>query len=64
METTCPDAIFALMVADNLLGRDREQCEINQKAYFSILKGENIADVRFRYDGAMHKYVERHLWDD
>lgn len=61
METTYPDAVFALMVADNLLGRDREQCKINQNAYFSILKGENIADVRLRYDSAMRKYVERHL---
>lgn len=33
-------------------------------AYFSILNGEDIADVRFRYDSAMRKYVERHLWDD
>lgn len=64
MEAAYPDAVFVLMVADNLLGRDREQCEINQNAYFSILKGENIADVRLRYDNAMRKYVERHLWDD
>lgn len=59
-----PDAVFVLMVADNLLGHDREQCAINQSAYFSILNGENIADVRFRYDNAVKKYVERHLWDD
>lgn len=59
-----PDAVFALMVADNLVGHDREQCEINQSAYFSILNGEDIADVRFRYNSAMRKYVERHMWDD
>ena len=64
LEEEYPDAVFALMVADNLLGQDREQCEINQSAYLSILKGEDIADVRFRYDSAMRKYVERHLWDD
>lgn len=64
LEEKCPDAVFALMVADNLLGQDREQCEINQSAYLSILKGEDIADVRFRYDSAVRKYVERHLWDD
>ena len=59
-----PDAAFALMVADNLLGLDREQCAIHQTAYFSILNGESIADVRFRYDSAMRQYVERHMWDD
>lgn len=64
LEERYPDAVFALMVADNLLGQDREQCEINQSAYLSILNGEEIADVRFRYDSAMRKYVERHLWDD
>ena len=64
LEEKSPDAVFALMVADNLLGQDREQCEINQSAYLSILKGEDIADVRFRYDSAVRKYVERHLWDD
>ena len=64
LEEKYPDAVFALMVADNLLGQDREQCEINQSAYLSILKGEDIADIRFRYDSAMRKYVERHLWDD
>ena len=64
LEEKYPDAVFALMVADNPLGQDREQCEINQSAYLSILKGEDIADVRFRYDSAVRKYVERHLWDD
>ena len=64
LEEKYPDAVFALMIADNLVGHDREQCEINQSAYLSILKGENIADIRFRYDSAMRKYVERHLWDD
>lgn len=52
------------MIADNLVGHDREQCEINQSAYLSILNGEEIADVCFRYDNAVRKYVERHLWDD
>ena len=64
LEEQYPDAAFALRIADNLVGHDREQCEINQSAYLSILNGEEIADVRFRYDNAMRKYVERHLWDD
>lgn len=64
LEELYPDAAFALRIADNLVGHDREQCEINQSAYLSILNGEEIANVRFRYDNAVRKYVERHLWDD
>lgn len=64
LEEEYPDAVFALMVADNLVGHEKELCEINQSAYCSILKGEDIANVRFRYDSAVRKYVERHLWDD
>lgn len=52
------------MIAENLCGLDREQWNMNQDAYFSILKGENIAHVRFRYNEALRQYVERHLWDD
>ena len=59
LEVRYPDAAFALMVTENLCGLDREQCDINQIAYFSILKGENISDVRFRYNKAMRSYVER-----
>lgn len=59
-----PDVTFALMVADSILGNDREQCAINQKAYFAILNGEKMAEIRFRYDADMKNYVERHLWDD
>ena len=64
LEEKYPHAVYALMIAEHLVGHDREQCEINQNAYLSILKGEDIADVRFRYDSAVRKYVERHLWDD
>ena len=64
LEEKYPDAAFALMIADHLVGHDREQCEINQSAYLSILNGEKITDIRFRYDNAVRKYVERHLWDD
>ena len=37
LEEKYPDAVFALMVADNLLGQDREQCEINQSAYLPMM---------------------------
>lgn len=59
-----PDAVFAAMLADSLLTGDRELSAINQKAYLSILKGENIADVRFRYDRETDTYWKRHMWDD
>ena len=59
-----PDAAFALMTADNLFTGDREQCDIHQKAYFSILNGENLNTIRFRYEKEMEAYVQRHMWDD
>lgn len=59
-----PDAAFALMTADNLFTGDSEQCAIHQTAYFSILKGENIKSIRFRYEKEMDAYVQRHMWDD
>ena len=58
-----PDAAFALMILENLHCSDREQCSINQTAYFAILNGANISDVRFRYDKAETEYVHRHMWD-
>lgn len=59
-----PDASFACMVADNLLCGDWEQSSINQRAYFAILNGEPIANVRFRYDKETEAYLKRHMWDD
>lgn len=59
-----PDVTFALMVADSIVGHDREHCAINQKAYFAILDGEKMAEIRFRYETDMKNYIERHLWDD
>lgn len=59
-----PDAAFALMVSNNLLCGDREQSEMNQRAYLAILRGEDIANVRFRFDREMQAYVSRHMWDN
>ena len=59
-----PDAAFALMTAENLFTGDREQCAIHQEAYFSILQGENLKNVRFRYEKEMDAYVKEHMWDD
>ena len=59
-----PDAAFALMTAENLFTGDREQCAIHQEAYFSILQGENLKNVRFRFEKEMDAYVQAHMWDD
>lgn len=63
LETQYPDAAFALRTANNLFGGDHEQNVIHQNAYAAILKGDPIANVRFRYEKDMEKYVDRHMWD-
>ena len=64
LEAQYPDAAFALRTANELFHHDRELSLINQRAYFSILEGENIASVRHRYNKDMSLYVENHMWDD
>ena len=64
LEVKYPDAAFALMISENLFAGDREQNEIHQKAFKSILEGEPIVGVRFRYDYDLETYLERHMWDD
>lgn len=62
-ELRYPDAAFALMVANHLSMGNQEQNAIHQKAYLSILSGESIQNVRFRYDYDLEQYLERHMWD-
>ena len=64
VETKYPDAVFAIVIASSLFNHNRELSEINQRAYFSILNGENIASVRFAYDRATDEYWKEHMWDD
>ena len=64
LEARYPDAAFALRTATELFHHDRELSLINQRAYFSILEGDNIASVRHRYNKDMSAYVENHMWDD
>ena len=59
-----PDAVFAVSIASSLFNHNRELSEITQKAYFSILNGENIASVRYAYDRATDHYWQSHMWDD
>ena len=63
VELHYPDAAFALMVANHLSMGNQEQNAIHQKAYLSILGGESIQNVRFRYDCDLEQYLERHMWD-
>ncbi len=64
LENRYPDAAFALKVAGNIFCRDKEQEAIHQRAYLSILHGENMRDIRFRYDRDMEEYAQKHMWDD
>ena len=63
LEKKYPDAAFALSIASNLFFHDRELTNIHMKAYSSILKGDPIADVHFRYEKDMDAYHARHNWD-
>lgn len=64
IEAKFPDAVFALQTANSLFNHNRDLSVITQRAYFSILNGENISEVRFRYDREMTEYWKRHMWDD
>ena len=64
VETQYPDAVFAIHIASSLFNHNRELSLINQRAYFSILNGENIANVRFRYERETDEYWKEHMWDD
>ena len=64
LEAKYPDAAFAVGIASSLFNPNRELSGITQKAYFSILSGENIAIVRFRYDRETDEYWKEHGWDD
>lgn len=63
LEAKYPDAAFALMIVGNLFSGDREQNEIHQRAYTSILNGESITGVRFKYDYDLESYLLNHMWD-
>ena len=63
LEKKYPDAAFALNISSNLFFHDRELTDIHMKAYSSILKGEPIADVHFRYEKEIDAYHTWHTWD-
>lgn len=59
-----PDAAFAWQIANSLFQHDVELSDIQQRAYFSILNGENIRSVRCRHEKELDLYVQKHMWDD
>ena len=59
-----PDAVFTLIAINNLFHHDQEFSEIHQEAFSSILEGEDIPSVQFRYNRRMDAYLQAHLWDD
>jgi hypothetical protein len=64
LEAMYPDAAFAIRIANDLFNHNRALSLITQNAYFAILRGEAIADVRCRYDKELNEYWNQHLWDD
>ncbi|MBR3972653.1 MAG: hypothetical protein IKJ99_01720 [Oscillospiraceae bacterium] len=64
IEAMYPDAVFAVEIASSLFNHNRELSEITQKAYFSILNGDSISSVRFRYNRETDQYWKEHMWDD
>lgn len=63
LEKKYPNAAFALNISSNLFFHDRELTNIHMKAYSSILKGDPIADIHFRYEKELDDYHTRHKWD-
>lgn len=59
-----PDAVFALMIANNLFHHNREISEITQQAFFSIMDGVDIPSVRLQYDRRTDAYFQTHSWDN
>lgn len=59
-----PDAVFALMIANNLFHHNWEISEITQQAFFSIMDGVDIPSVRCQYDRRMDVYFQTHSWDN
>lgn len=64
MNAKYPDAAFVFHIAGSLFHHNRALSLITQRAYFSILRGDCICDVRLRYDKELTEYWNRHLWDD
>jgi len=59
-----PDAVFAIMIHDEMVCGIRGVRNIAQKAHAAIMDGENMENIRFRYRKEMDEYFREHTWDD
>lgn len=59
-----PDAVFAIMIHDEMVCGIRGVRNIVQKAHAAIIEGENMENIRFRYAKEMDEYFREHAWDD
>ena len=59
-----PDAVFAIMIHDEMVCGIRGIRNIVQKAHAAIMDGENMENIRFRYTKEMDEYFREHTWDD
>lgn len=63
LERKFPDALFALNIVSSPFVADRELGAIQMDAYSAILNGENLPDIRRRYDRQIAQHLQRHNWD-
>ena len=59
-----PDAVFAIMIHDEMVCGISEVRNIAQKAHSAILNGEKIGNIRYRYSKELDHYFADHTWDD
>ena len=59
-----PDAVFAIMIHDEMVCGIEGIRNIVQKAHAAIMDGENMENIRFRYTKEMDEYFWEHTWDD
>ena len=59
-----PDAVFAIMIHDDMVCRIKGVRNIVQKAHDALIEGENLEKIRFRYTREMDEYFRLHAWDD
>ena len=59
-----PDAMFAIMIHEDMICRFAGVRNIARKAHAAILNGEEIENVRFRFSKEMDEYFREHTWDD
>lgn len=67
LEKVCakyPDAVFAIMIHDEMVCGIRGVRGIVQKAHAAIMDGENMENIPFRYSKEMDEYFQEHTWDD